>query len=372
LGGAEHDPTEVDAWNHPLADSENTATVSRSGVGADPQISWDRQFDPSDLFRFMGCSLVDERLFVPGHDRLRVFSAETGDILWTIQLPLDRRDGHRQLDSSPRIHGDRCILASLSSIYAVDTETGRPRWRFDLNSSTEGLTLLGNTVYVSARIDAGPRLVAIDVTSGRERWRTNGRMVPLAATDDALVVQSLPYRPYQHLVAVDPETGTQRWKSTEPLETRRYRELREGVAIADEMVFVTDDGSLVGFELQTGNRRWELPLNEEASSFRDRVAVAENIYVVQPDQDRVLCVSTAGDIRWDRELPGVEHGISVGSDYLYVAHRAGLRILEPDTAGAVASIDLAETPGHASTPVVDDGAVYGVAGDTVYRVRADE
>jgi len=373
VGETEHDPTEVDTWNHPLADPENTASVSYSGVRTDPQISWERQFNPSNLFLFTGFSFVDDRLFIPAQDQFRALSADTGDTLWTIELPIDRPFGNSQLDSAPRIHRNRCILASLSSIYAINTDTGRPRWRFDLNSSTEGITMLGNTAYVSARVDSGNALIAIDATSGRERWRTDRRWVPLATTSDAVVVQSYPYRPNdQRLVAFDPETGAEHWRSSEPLETRRFNQVRDGVAIADGMVFVTDAGSLIGFDAQTGDQRWSLSLSEEASSYLDRIAVAEDIYITQPDHDRVLCVTTAGEVVWEQELPGAEHGISVGSEHVYVARRTGLRTLDPNTGETVATVDVAETPGHACTPVIDDGTVYGIAGDTVYRVDDNE
>lgn len=373
VSGTEHDPTETDAWNHPLADPENTAAVSRSGIADDPRVAWERQFDQSNLFRFHGCSLVDDRLFVPAHDRLRALSTETGDTLWTIELPMDRPDRHTQLDSAARIHGDTCLLASMASIYAVSVETGRSRWRFDLDSSIDGITLLGNTAFVTARSDGRHSLVAIDATSGRERWKSDGRWVPLAATDETVVVQSYPHRPDgQRLAAFDPETGTRRWTSTEPLDTRRSLDLRDGVAVADGTVVVTDAGSLIGYDGQSGERRWERSLGEEASTYLDRIAVTGDIYVVQPDRNRVRCVSTAGESVWERELPRAEHGISAGAEHVYVARRDGVAVLEPDTGDTVATVDVADTPGHAWTPVVDDGTVYGIAGDTVFRVDENE
>ena len=368
LSGTAYDPSEQEAWNHPRADPGNTAAVSLSGITGEPELNWTRQFNPSDLFRFRGFTHVDDLLLVPAHDRLRALSTDTGDTQWTVTLPTDRRE-HQQLDSAPNVHDDKCILASLASVYAVDVRTGRPRWRYDLSSSTDGLILLGNTAYVSAQLNGGDRLIALDATSGRERWQSDGRWIPLAATEDMVLVQSDARKPNDsRLAAFDPETGVRRWTTDEPLETRRFRELRDGVAVADDTVFITDDGSLLAVDARTGEHRWSRSLDGESSTYLDRLAVGDDVYVVQPDVNRVVCVSTTGDPLWDRELPGTEHGVSVGGEYVYVARRAGMTMLEPETGETAFSIDAAETPGHSWTPVVDDGVVYGIAGNTVYRV----
>jgi len=250
-----------------------------------------------------GFTHVDDLLLVPAHDRLRALSTDTGDTQWTVTLPTDRRE-HQQLDSAPNVHNDKCILASLASVYAVDVRTGRPRWRYDLSSSTDGLILLGNTAYVSAQLNGGDRLIALDVTSGRERWQSDGRWIPLAATEDVVLVQSDARKPNDsRLAAFDPETGARRWTTDEPLETRRFRELRDGVAVADDTVFITDEGSLLAVDARTGEHRWSRSLDGESSTFLDRLAVGDDVYVVQPDVNRVLCVSTTGDPLWDRELP---------------------------------------------------------------------
>jgi outer membrane protein assembly factor BamB len=371
-GGTAHDSAEVDAWNHPRANPRNTASIAQTGP-SDPDTTWTRRFDQSNLFRFEGCALVDDRLLVPAHDRLRALSSETGDTRWSITLPTDRRREHHQLDSAPRVHGDLCLVASLSAVYAIDIASGDARWRFELNSSTDGLTLLGNTAYVSALLDGEHRLVALDVTSGRERWRTDGQYVPLAADEDAIVVGSPTGRSEEsRLVAFDPETGTREWTSDETLSEGRHRQRRSGVAIGENTLFVTDSGTLRAFDRDDGRHQWDVPLGDEESTFLDRIAVDGDVFVVRPDVDRVLRVNRSGAIGWDREFIGAEHGISVGADHVYVARRSGVSALDPETDESVFAVDVADTPGHGWTPVIDEGTVYGIAGDTVYRVSDDE
>ena len=381
----DHDPTPGgttapggDDWPHPLADPGRTAATAAAGPTAPAEATWRRTFDPSSLFRCAGIAVVDDRVLVPTHGAMRAFAAADGDSDWTTALPDeggDRVGGpggtHRQIDTAPRVASGRCFVASLSSVYALGTGAGRPRLRIDVASSVDGLTLLGNTLFVASRLGDGEFLTAFDTATGVERWRVPDRPVPVAADADRLLVarRGSPGEPDAdrgRLDARDPADGALLWESDARVPAVAGEPT--GIALAGDAVYTAREGALVALDAATGDERWREGLAGEPASFGDRIAVRDGVAVVQPDAERAAWYEPSGERRWARPLDGAEHGVSVGANAVYVATRSGLAALDPSTGETRWRLDVAGTPGHGYPPAVVDGAVYGVAGDTVYGV----
>jgi outer membrane protein assembly factor BamB len=268
-----------------------------------------------------------------------------------------------QLDTSPHIAGHLCFITSGISVFALDATSGRRRWRYDLNSSIDGLVVLGNTVYLSATTDSGPALVAIDTTSGRKRWQYPNRLVPLTADADHLIVAEAASG---RLRGIDPATGELLWRSDRRVQAPT---LNPGsVAIADGTLWHLQAGRLTALTASTADQHWTVSLEGDGSTWGDRFAVADTIYVLEPDSERLTAVGMDGEPRWSRELRDAATGIAVGTETIYAATRTGIEAVAVSDGERRFRVAPAERPGHALTPLVSDGAVYGVAGGTLFGV----
>lgn len=365
IGGADHDPTEAGGWRHPQATPGNTAAVDVAGPQSADGVAWRRTVDDEVGWRRSGLALSGDTLVVRTHRRLLGVSTD-GEDRWTGDIASRSRfDDYAQIDSDPRVFRNRCFVASLSSLYALDVTNGRPRWRYDVDGSLDGVVLLGTTLYLTARVDDELGLLAVDATSGHERWRTDEHLVPLAATDDSLIAAEYDGG---RLHGLDPATGQRRWRSEQ---TIRYPSLRHGsVALADETVWLLRNGTITAVDATAGTERWTADLHGDGSSWsQDRLAVADDVYVVEPDADRLSAFSRAGDRRWDRSLAGAAHGVAVGSETVYAATSRGLEAVDPADGSRRFRVSPATSAGDSVTPLVADGAVFHVAGDTLYGVR---
>lgn len=366
VGGSAHDPTEADGWRHPQAMPGNAAATAASGPRtATDGVDWRLRIDAPLQYRFRGLAHRDGILFVPTHERVlgvstdgeRRFASEPAKSEFAALEP------RSQIDSDPRVFRRRCFVASQSTLYALDVDDGRPRWYYEVNSSIDGVVLLGNTLYLTARVGSDNALVAIAATDGEQRWRKRGRLVPLAATDDCLVAAT--YDEGQ-LRGIDPATGDRRWASDLRVPAPS---LNPGtVAIADDTLWHVRDGRLTAADAATGEPRWDVALEGDGSSFGDRFAVADAVYVLEPESNHLSAFELDGERRWSRGIQNAGAGISVGAETAYVATADGLEAVATADGERRFRVAPAQTAGDALTPLVTDGAVYGCSGDTLYGV----
>lgn len=364
-GGTSHDPTEAAGWRHPQATPGNTAAVDVAGPRSADDVAWRAIVDDTASYRRSGLALADETLLVPTHRSLLGYS-RTGERRFTATVPSRNQfDDYTQLDSDPRVAGDRCFVASLASVHAIDVANGRTRWRYETNSSVDGLTLLGNSLFLLSFVGDAESVVAIDATSGRERWRTVGRYVPLAATSERLLVAA--YRSGR-LHSVDPATGNRQWGSELSV---RWPSLRRGtVALTDDVCWLLREGRLTAVDPTTGDELWTEPLTERESTRSDRLAVGDGAYVVQPEAEELSAFTAAGEHRFTQTITDAAQGVALGSDTAYVATESGLEAVDREDGSSLFRVAPATEPGDAVTPLVTDDAVFHVAGDTLYGVTS--
>lgn len=364
-GGGRFEPAEADGWRHPQATPGNTAATEETGPGTAGEVDWSLQIDAPNQWRFRGLARHDDILFVPTHRRLHGVSTD-GARRFVSEPGAERRfgvDAWTQLDSDPRILGERCLVASQASLYALDVDDGRARWRYDVNSSVDGLVLLGNTLYLSARVGSGQALLAVGARRGERLWRRRGRLVPLAASADVLVAATYHAGDLQ---GIDPATGDRLWRSDLRVPAPS---LRAGtVALTDGALWHVRGGVLTAVEAETGETRWSADLDGDGSSLGDRLAIADGTYVLEPDAERLSAFEPDGDLRWSRDVEDAASGIAVGGETVYVATQAGLEAVDGDDGKRLFGVAPAAVPGEALTPLVTADAVYGLSGDTIYGV----
>jgi outer membrane protein assembly factor BamB len=163
-----------------------------------------------------------------------------------------------------------------TALYAVDVETGRPRWTFDAFATDR------NAYY------------AIDATTGKSRWSFSfpGLLAGFAAVGGDTLFFGDASRGV--LYAVDVASGQERWRHT------TYGALWEGTmpVIANGAVYVgTKLGRFIAVDAATGTEHWSVQLDTDylASS---AVVVSDTIYIVSMRGAVFALATTDGSERW--------------------------------------------------------------------------
>ncbi|GGJ08796.1 hypothetical protein GCM10008995_18290 [Halobellus salinus] len=124
--------------------------------------------------------LDDSHLYLPieGYDsdsvtsQVRAMSKATGDVAWTFEVQNPPRTG-------VSVDDERVYLVAGNQLYAVDSDTGSPEWRFspetgpEIRGDANGLPIVcRNTLLLgSAFSDEAPaRVRAVNKTTGELRW----------------------------------------------------------------------------------------------------------------------------------------------------------------------------------------------------------
>lgn len=187
-------------------------------------------------------------LFVGAHD-LEARDPATGDGLWTFQTDTDAGSL-----PAPKVSGDMVYVPGSigdSTVYAVDSESGEERWRFDAGADADTpVAVAAGTVYVVAGRDT---VYALEGRSGDELWRVTHddarwQSAPVVV-DDTIYLGSFG----GEVFASSTEDGSEAWR-------RQFGEPEPGsgasLAVADGTVFAAGDGTVVALDAATGEIGW--------------------------------------------------------------------------------------------------------------------
>ncbi|SFS40087.1 PQQ-binding-like beta-propeller repeat protein [Halostagnicola kamekurae] len=202
-------------------------------------------------------TVVDgDRLFTQTDVGLTMLTTD-GEIQWTVD---NFYNGQLLPDAAPPVVTDDVVVAGTYGtqdedgqnevVYGVDPETGDERWRtsFDDWSGMWQLAGTGDVVYVPFDRTG---LVALDVTSGEERWRWEGPVDGTPTVVDDLILVALRRDDEDVLGALDRRDRSLRWEaSIEP------RWPSAGFAVAGELCYHASYFGLEARRLETGERAW--------------------------------------------------------------------------------------------------------------------
>ncbi|MFO0879270.1 MAG: PQQ-binding-like beta-propeller repeat protein [Gemmataceae bacterium] len=213
-----------------------------------------------------GIAVRDERVYVQDHqttprevERVVCLQAGTGKVVWEHAYPvtygkLDYGNGPR---ATPTLHGAHVYtLGALGHLYCLEADTGKvvwsrdtvkefrgrvPTWGHACSPLVEGKTLI---VQVGGQPDA--LLVALDLKTGKEVWRSLGDPPGYASPVivDTGKWRQLVYFTPQHIVGLEPTSGKVLWKV--PFEGITY-----DVSISD---VVYGDGILLASNYWSGSK----------------------------------------------------------------------------------------------------------------------
>lgn len=225
-----------DDWTSFMRDARNTGhNPEASGPTAAPAVRWSfsrKETDGKDnSFGFTAPTVVQDRVYVGGRNRLWAIDANDGSVRWTYDPQHQGSDG----DVLTVAVSEGTVFAGTDHgrVVAVDAETGTEQWRRQVGGSDKGhsegkadriwsLTVTGGTVFAGEDGVLGetPRLHALDAKSGADRWDyclgpesgINSRQPPPPPVADgtAYMIGT------NELVALDTKTGEVEWKRDEP------------------------------------------------------------------------------------------------------------------------------------------------------------
>ena len=154
----------------------------------------------------------------------------------------------------------------------------------------------GNSLYAASR---DGNVVALDPASGKQRWKTE-LDVDLSAgpgvNEGALAVASVD----GFIIVLDAKTGTETWRVDIDGEVLAQPVIKDGLVVVQSI-----DNRLQALSLFDGKLKWELEQTMPALTMRGAsspVAVGGNI-LAGFDNGRLLAVNAeSGDIEWDSML----------------------------------------------------------------------
>ena len=120
-------------------------------------------------------------IFVSVHSSsLEALNAYTGQVYWAFET-------HEKIQAPPMVSGKRVLLASRTTVWALEATNGQLVWKFHRGvsawPSSGSPTLLGDTVYIG--LGTGTQFWALDLANGHIRWSfdTNDRITSTALAE---------------------------------------------------------------------------------------------------------------------------------------------------------------------------------------------
>ncbi|WP_178917865.1 PQQ-binding-like beta-propeller repeat protein [Natronomonas gomsonensis] len=197
-----------------------------------------------------GTVVVDDRCLVAYDTELVALDPQTGERIWT--EPTNGLDNWELLVADEAT--GTVLVASESGIEAFRATDGEKHWETDtVRQLVRAPAVYAGSVFAVGNVDGAPVLVAFSLDDGSELWRSELTSTPESAapvaTQEGVVVSE-----DRTLVVYDRETGDRR------RELHSFGEGASGipqtVAVADGTVFATSASGAVAVDSETGTERW--------------------------------------------------------------------------------------------------------------------
>jgi outer membrane protein assembly factor BamB len=220
------------------------------------------------------------------------------------------------------------VASAEGEVAAVDAETGRVRWKRDLDLALSGgVGHHGGSIFVGASEGLVMRLSA---DSGSEIWRSSvsGEVLSAPQGDGRYVVAQT----YDgKLMGFDYDSGEVRWTYTSDVPVLTLRGTGTPMIVGDNAIAGFADGKVVAINLRSGNVAWEARVAiPQGTSEIERIVDIDGSMALQGSelyvasyQGRVVAIDTRSGRRlWQRNVSSVS-GVGVGFGNVYVADDDG-------------------------------------------------
>lgn len=209
---------------------------------------WNRRLDTIST---SAPAIADHTVYVGAWEELYALSTDTGEVRWKFEPERGSDDSYY---ADPVVYGGTIYFGGRHNLYALDSHNGKEKWKLKLSGVTASVpTVYDGMLYIGSyspdgRVDT--YLYALDSQTGQEIWkrkvRGDGIRGAIAVADGVLYVGTTD----DGLLALDATNGQEKW---------RYYPgsgVTTGPAVAYDLVYITDRGRLYAVDAQTGKEKW--------------------------------------------------------------------------------------------------------------------
>lgn len=215
-----------------------------------------------DYYHSDSLVLNNDRIFVQTHGGLKMVTTD-GSLRWTFQ---NFGSGEPLPDIIPPIVSEKLVVTGTygtppsksnhpETVFGIDPADGTERWRVEF-PHLHGMWQLAatkDTVYIPFLFGGETMLVALDIETGDERWRQS---LPIGGvptlTDSTLYVHLYDSRTGRHSIgAFDRTTREELWRTR-----TGFQRADSGFAVANGHLYSIADGRLLAHRTTTGELVW--------------------------------------------------------------------------------------------------------------------
>jgi outer membrane protein assembly factor BamB len=304
---------------------------------------------------------------------VRSYDANSGALNWESQTPDDKRDEHSLYGGGLAYdQGHIYAVNGLGYVSQLDEVSGGIVWQVRPGGPLRGSpTIADGTIYVMSE---DSRIYALDQADGKTKWNAAGALEiagvfgsasPAAARGTVVAgFASGELNAYRY------ENGRQVWQDALQRTSVRtsvssLNDVDANPVIDGGQVFaIGAGGRMVGLELNSGQRQWEVNVAGISSPW-----LAGDWLFVVTDDARLICVNrSSGHVRWINQLPEYRKPKSKKGEIDYKGPvLAGGRLIVVGSNGVIVNIDPDSgsfqsqsriNGGVSQTPVVANRTLY--------------
>ena len=253
------------------------------------------------------------------------------------------------------------------------------RWKVEVGEGYATPLVVGDAVYVFTRLNGEEGIIALEASTGRERWRSS-YPAPYSVAKPAAAHGAGPKAtPLFHdgrlftlgisglVSAFDARSGKRLWQTPPPKEAPFYGAAVSPLGDKDLVIVHPGDyGPLTAFDTRTGAIKWTAGAGGFFAS-PILVSLEQTQQVVSATQDAVIGVSLDGRVLWRFPLDTrngattpvlADSQIIVSTGDRVIAFRPRLR----DGVWSVETVwETKEVTTYVSSPVLADGVLFGLS-----------
>jgi outer membrane protein assembly factor BamB len=246
--------------------------------------------------------------------------AESGTHRWKFDLPIE------EVTAAPAVTSERVYVGG-SSLFAVDTSTGSKQWQFD---AIEGLArapaVTSNVVCIP---DTSTGLFGVTPSTGEILWHFSPEQVASGARNaPAVSSETVYYATTTHVFAIDLSNGRERWRT----EVGSVFPVSAGPILGENTVYVCTGDYLRALDIRDGSEQWQTTFD---SLLKAPPAVAQGTVYVGTFYGRLHAINTSnGNKQWTVHTgEDIWSSPTVAANTVYVSDRTGEAIHAVDVDG---------------------------------------
>ncbi len=264
--------------------------------------------------------------------------------------------------SSPTIVDGIVYFGNNNYLYAIDSNTGREEWKFELKHQSS-LILQPSSPVVSNKIvyigTWGGNIYALDSKTGKLKWKyiTKVKKEDLAESFLAIDGGIIYFGSGSDFCALDSRTGKLIWQ----FKIKTGFDVRSVPIIENKMVYI-ETGDLYALDCKTGKKKWEFQISNNTGYTDYGLANANGTIYFSGGPYLYALDSKTGKQKWKLEKP--DHITFMTADDSLVYFSSDIYLYAVDSGSGqekwqFTSNDYLSSPNYLSSPpYVAEGTLY--------------